>query len=85
MTISALLLALIKALPSLIALISSVWNYARSAKDRGIGADQAVKAGLEIAAKGVDLAREAEREAAAAHAAHPNDDGGFDPAFQRKD
>lgn len=52
--------------------------------ERGVGYDQAVKEALEEGARRVAIANEAEQEARRDHAAHPDDDDGFDREFERK-
>ncbi len=81
---TATILALIKAIPAFIGLLTSIANYVRSAKDRGIGAQEAVAAGLELAAHEIDAAAKARDEAVAAHQTH-SDDSAFDPEGRRPD
>ncbi len=85
MTWTAFLLAALKALPAIVALISQIKASSDAAVQRGIGSDLAVKAGLEQAAAGLAMAEEEQRKADLDHQAHPNDDSGFDPDGQRKD
>lgn len=80
---SALALALLQALPELIALLKSIDERARSAADRQEGYNAAVADTLKglAAAQASDAASDV--EAARDHAAHPDDDSGFDQEFRR--
>lgn len=77
-------LALLKALPDLISLLSTIANMAQSSKERGIGYDQAVADGLKAANDGLLQATEAANEAQARHRADPTDTA-FDDQFRRPD
>jgi hypothetical protein len=81
---AATILALLKALPEVIALWNRIAIMADAATQRGLGRDQAVKEALQAATVDLEAANAARAEAEAAHNAHPNDDGGFDQEFQRK-
>ena len=80
----AFILAALKALPELIALINAIMRAADQRTQRGIGYDQAVKDSLVEGARRVTAADEAEEAARKDHAAHPSDDDGFDREFERK-
>jgi len=81
----ALLPTLLRALPALLRLFQSVSDYATLQQGRGMGKLEAVNEALTHAADEVDAATKARAEAEADHAAHPNDDDGFDPHFRRND
>ena len=77
--------AILQALPKLIALIQFFAGMVRDAEQRGLGRAEAIAEAADTVQRDVATAREAEHKAKADHAAHPNDDGGFDTEFQRKD
>lgn len=85
MSWAALALALLRALPTLLALLKSVDDRARAATNRQDGYNDAVLEQLERlkelhdADARTDLATEKE------HNAHPSDDEGFDQEFRRKE
>lgn len=81
---AATALALLKSIPALIALFTSIANYVRAAKDRGIGAQEAVAAGLQMAAYEINESAKARDEANAAHQLS-KDDSAFDPEGMRRD
>ncbi len=85
MTVLAYIGAALKVLPLVLQLIQMFKSSAYAKEQRGIGRDQAVKESLEEGAAIIAKARAIEAEAEKRHAEHPNDDGGFDPEFQRKD
>lgn len=76
--------ALLQALPQILRLFQSVADYAAVKQGEGKGRAEATAEALEIGAAQIDLAAKARADAAADHAAHPTDDGGFDSEFQRK-
>jgi hypothetical protein len=78
-------LALIKALPQIISLVSAIVAYAKMRADRSAGYDQAVKDALTIALREVQEANDERNRAQAAHAAQPDSDDAFDRRFERKD
>jgi hypothetical protein len=84
MTWSAFVLAVLKALPALISLVSALKNDADAATNRGLGYDQAVADGLKRAADMLAIAHQVEDEAQRDHASK-SDDSAFDRDFQRKD
>ena len=79
------LLAFAKALPQIVEIISTVFKLIQSEEDRGRGRDEAVAAGIAKANADLVYANEIGAQADADHAAHPNDDSGFDPDGERKD
>lgn len=81
---SAALLAVFTALPSLLKLIAALASYAKLRAARGAGRAEAVAEGLQVAAAHLQAAAEARIEAQGDHAAHPTTDDGFDPAFKRE-
>lgn len=83
MSWTAFILAALKALPALIALISAIKTTADAKVNQGIGYDQAVQDGLESAAAQLRLADEAVEEAKQRQAKHPGDDEGRDIQFRR--
>lgn len=78
-------LALIEALPKIIALFKFLAGMVRDAEQRGLGRKEAVAEALTIAHKDLALADAAENEAIQAHRANPHSDAGFDPDGERKD
>ena len=78
-----ILLALVKALPQVLALINTIAGFVKSAQDRGIGRDQAVAEALALAAAELARAQQA-REAARAEHARTRDDTAFDGDFERR-
>lgn len=84
LTSAAFWLALVKALPQLIALLSAIADRAQSARDRGQGYDQAVLDGLKAAQDGVRQATAAVNEAEDRHRKDPTDSA-FDRRFERHD
>ena len=81
----ATLLAILSALPKMLSLFQLVAGMVRDAEQRGLGRKEAIAEALTIAHRDIAAANAAENEATQAHRAHPDDDGGFDPAGQRKD
>jgi hypothetical protein len=81
---AAFWLALLKALPLVLELLSAIADRARSARDRGIGYDEAVADGVKASIEGLRIATEAANEAEARHRADPTDNA-FDKRFQRDD
>lgn len=77
--------AILQVLPKVIALFQFIAGMARDAEQRGLGRKEAIAEALTIAHEQLALANKAEQEAVADHVAHPNDNGGFDGMFQRKD
>ena len=83
MTWTAFILAAVKALPALIALISAIKASADAKKNQGIGYDQAVQDGMEAVTKQLQIADEAVEEAKQRQAANPGSDDGRDIQFRR--
>lgn len=75
--------ALLQALPLVFKFLQSIENYAIEKQGEGKGRAEAVAEALTIGTAQVDLAAKASADAEQDHAAHPNDDGGFDPDFRR--
>lgn len=84
MTTLAFWLALLRALPELIAFLRSLSERAQSARDRREGYDEAVAAGLREAHEGLKEAMAAINEAREKHRADPTDDA-FDKTWMRTD
>ena len=80
---TAVVLALLKALPEALRLLNAIGEYVKLREAKGVGRTEAVNEGLRLALQQVAEAAEAEREAQAAHAEHPDDDEGFDQRFRR--
>ncbi|TAK50224.1 MAG: hypothetical protein EPO23_03190 [Xanthobacteraceae bacterium] len=73
-------------LGSLVQFVRDALADARAAQaQRDAGRAEAVNEADRKAADQVAEARDAEADAAKAHADHPTDDGAFDPEFKRKD
>jgi hypothetical protein len=85
MTWSSIIPGLLAALPDVISLIRSIMGHVEAAQERGVGRQEAIAEALTIASEELKLATQAVYDADSAHATHPNDDGGFDGEFQRKD
>lgn len=77
-------LAILSALPKILALVQFITGMVRDAEQRGLGRAEAVAEALTIAHRDLAMADAVEIEARQSHAAHPNDDGGFDPDGERK-
>lgn len=82
---AALILSLIKAIPTLISFLDSLANYVKYQEAKGVGKTEAVNAGLLLSQQAVVDAKAAEEEAAARHRANPTTDDAFDKEFERKD
>lgn len=82
MSWAALALALLQALPELIALLKSVDERARSASDRAEGYRTAVADQLARLKTSLESDAASDAEAHADHAAHA-DDSAFDTSFRR--
>lgn len=78
-------LAVLQALPKILTLIQFFAGMVRDAEQRGLGRAEAIAEAADKVQRDVQTARDAETKAKADHAAHPKDDGGFDPEFMRKD
>lgn len=78
-------LAVLKALPAFISLMSSIKATADAKTNQGIGYEQAVGEALAVAAHDHAAANTARLQAADAHAKNPTTDDGFDPDFKRPD
>lgn len=78
------LLAILSALPKLIALVQFITGMVRDAEQRGLGRKEAISEALEQAHLELAWADAAGREADDDHA-KVDDDTAFDPDFQRKD
>lgn len=78
------IIALISALPAILKLFQSFVNYAERQEGRKLGRAEAFVEAAGLSMKAVDEAALARVEAEKDHAAHPNDDGGFDSEFMRK-
>lgn len=81
----ATFLAILSALPKILAIIQFFMAKANDAEQRGLGRKEAIAEALEAGHRDLALADAEETRARLDHAAHPTDDGGFDPTFQRKD
>ncbi len=79
----ALVLALLRAAPEVVALVSRFKTAADAAAARGQGYDQAVSDGLKAMSEQLAAADEAVNEAKARQAAHPDSDDGLDTQFRR--
>lgn len=77
------LLAWIKAIPAIIEIVSTITRLIQAEQDKGKGRAEAVAAGVAKANADIVLANGIADEADQQHAAHPNDDAGFDPDFRR--
>lgn len=77
--------AILQALPKIFALFQFLAGMVRDSEQRGLGRKEAIAEALTIAHEQLAVANKAAVEAEADHAAHPNDNGGFDGMFQRKD
>lgn len=84
MSWTALALALLRALPTLLALLKSVDDRARAASNHQDGYNDAVRAQLERLREAHERDVASDAETARDHAAHPADDEGFDTEFRRK-
>lgn len=80
-SIGAFVLAVLRALPALIALISAIRKSADAKVNQGIGYDQAVADALKETADKVTIAHQVELEADKAH--EKSDDSAFDQDFRR--
>jgi hypothetical protein len=78
----AFILAALRALPSLISLMSAMKNSADAAANRGIGYDRAVAESLKVSTERIAAAHAVEQAAAKDHAAR-TDDSAFDQEFKR--
>jgi hypothetical protein len=72
-------------LPRLLDFVTSLNTKIAEAKARGAGQEEVMAAARDLIAAHVKLAADAAAAAEADHAAHPNDDSGFDPDVFRKD
>jgi CRISPR/Cas system-associated protein Csm6 len=81
----ALIPLILKLAPVILGLIRDAVNLAHDNKLLAAGQAEAIAEGARQVEAQVEIARQAEAEAAKKQAQHPNDDGGFDPDFQRKD
>jgi len=77
-------MAILGALPELIALFRRIADRAQSAADRRLGYNEAVKDATREAAEGLVAAMDAFNEARAKHKVDPTD-GAFDQTFMRPD
>jgi hypothetical protein len=84
MSTAAFWWALLKALPTLIALLSAIADRAQSARDRREGYDESVRDSIRAAHDGLLQATEAFNQAREQHKADPTDDA-FDKQFMRND
>lgn len=73
------------AIPQIVEIISTVLRLINAEQERGKGRAEAVAAGIAKANADLVYANEIGAQADADHAAHPNDDSGFDPDGERKD
>lgn len=78
------LLAILSALPKIVALFQLVAGMVRDREQRGLGRKEAIAEALTIAHRDIAAADAAEAEASTAHA-HDSTDAAFDQSFQRKD
>lgn len=81
----AWLIAIAKALPAILELVITIKNIVATKVAEGRGRAEAVAAGVAQANADLVYANQIGAEADADHAAHPNDDAGFDPDGERKD
>ena len=79
------LIAVLKVAPELIGLFVAIWRYVVAAKDREIGAQEAALDAITKATAAVQQSTLIRAEVEKDHAAHPNDEGGFDTSFKRAD
>lgn len=70
-------------LPKALDAFASINNKITEAKGRGLGHEEAVQEAAKHAADLLAKALAAEQQAIKDHAAHPADDGGFDPGVFR--
>lgn len=84
MSWAALVLALLRALPTLLALLKSVDDRARAAEARGEGYNEAVAAGLAKMRDAYESDALADAQTEKDHAAHPGENAGYDNEFRRK-
>lgn len=80
---AGLALALLRALPTLLALLKSMDDRARAASSRQDGYNDAVREQLERLRELHERDAATDEEAEKAHRAHPSDDEGFDKEFRR--
>lgn len=76
-------LALLQALPKILALFQFILGKANDAEQRGLGRKEAVAEGLQIAMDDLSKADEARNAARLRHAADKTD-GAFNGEFERK-
>lgn len=84
MPLSLIPLAL-KFIPAILGLIQSIVQTAHDNKLLAAGQAEAIAEGARLVEAQIEVARQAEAEAAKRHAEHPKDDGAFDPGVFRKD
>lgn len=77
-------LAILSALPKIVALFQFIAGMVHDAEQRGLGRKEAVADALEQAHIELAWADAAEQEAMQSHA-KKNDDSAFDPTFKRED
>lgn len=75
--------AAVKSLPLILQLIEQIKSTADAKANQGIGYDQAVADGFQLATKQLQEAAAAVEEARAKQAAHPGSDDGRDTDFRR--
>jgi hypothetical protein len=80
----ATLLAILSALPKILALIQLIGGMVRDAEQRGLGRKEAVAEALTIATSQIETANKVEAEAMQSHAKDNTDDA-FDRSFERKE
>lgn len=83
--VMSLIIALLKAAPTVFSFLSALNADAEKAKERGLGYDAAVADGVKRAHEGLMAATAATNAAAERHRQNPDSDAAFDNEFQRKD
>lgn len=76
--------ALLQALPAILKLFQSFVNYAERQEGRKLGRAEAFVEAAQLSMTMLDEAGRIRVEVEKDHAAHPNDDSGFDNEFERK-
>src|ERR1041385_5210262 len=74
---------LLSMLPNILAIIKTISESAHDAQQQGMGKEAAYAAAAHSTLQAVQMAREAEIQAAQAAAEHPDDDDGFLPGGMR--
>lgn len=79
------LLAILKALPKIFELFLTISQMVRDKEQRGLGRKEAIAEALATAQEDIAYGNAVAEEARRQHNLHPDDDGGFDKDFERKD